>query len=45
MRLLTQAEKTPNLNPALIAEIYRVRALAEVTLDRPFSAVKSLIAR
>ncbi len=45
LRLLTQAEKTPNLNPALIAEIYRVRALAEVTLDRPFSAVKSLIAR
>jgi outer membrane PBP1 activator LpoA protein len=45
LRLLVQAEKTPNLNPALIAEIFRVRALAEVTLDRPFSAVKSLIAR
>ena len=45
LRLLAQAEKTPNLNPALLAEIYRVRALAEVTLDRPFSAVKSLIAR
>ena len=45
LRLLALAEKTPNLNPALIAEIYRVRALAEVTLDRPFSAVKSLIAR
>ena len=35
LRLLAQAEKTPNLNPALIAEIYRVRALAEVSLDRP----------
>lgn len=45
LRLLTQAEKAPNLNPALIAEIYRVRALAEVALDRPLSAVKSLIAR
>jgi outer membrane PBP1 activator LpoA protein len=45
LRLLSQAEKTPNLNPALIAEIYRVRALAEVALDRPLSAVKSLIAR
>lgn len=45
LRLLTQAEKTPNLNPKLIAEIYRVRAQAEVALDRPLSAVKSLIAR
>ena len=45
LQLLAQAETTPNLNPALIAEIYRVRALAEVALDRPFSAVKSLIAR
>jgi len=45
LRLLAQAEKTPNLNPALIAEIYRVRSQAEVTLGRPFSAVKNLIAR
>jgi uncharacterized protein len=45
LRLLAQAEKTPNLNPALTAEIYRVRAQAEVTLDRPLHAVKSLIAR
>ena len=45
LQLLAQAEKTPNLNPALIAEIYRVRALAEVTLDRPLNAVRSLIAR
>lgn len=45
LQLLAQAETTPNLDPALIAEIYRVRALAEVALDRPFSAVKSLIAR
>ena len=28
LRLLTQAEKTPNLNPALLAEVYRVRAQA-----------------
>jgi len=45
LQLLAQAETTPNLDPARIAEIYRVRALAEVALDRPFSAVKSLIAR
>jgi hypothetical protein len=45
LRLLAQAEKTPNLNPTLIAEIYRVRALAEVAIDRPLPAVKSLIAR
>jgi len=45
LRLLAQAEKAPNLNPALIAEIYRVRALAEVSLDQPLNAVKSLITR
>lgn len=45
LRLLAQAEKTPNLNPAQIAEIYRVRAMAEVTLDRPLSAIKTLITR
>jgi len=45
LRLLTQAEKTPNLNPALIAEIYRARAMAEVTLDHPLTAIKNLIAR
>ena len=45
LRLLAQAEKVPNLNPTLIAEIYRVRAQAEMALDHPLSAVKSLIAR
>lgn len=45
LRLLTQAEKVPNLNPTLIADIYRVRAQAEMALDHPLSAVKSLIAR
>jgi hypothetical protein len=45
LRLLTQAEKTPNLNPTLIAEIYQVRALAEVTLNQPMNAVKSLTQR
>ena len=45
LRLLALAEKTPNLNPALIAEIYRVRALAEIALDHPLNAVKNLIAR
>jgi outer membrane PBP1 activator LpoA protein len=45
LRLLALAEKTPNLSPALIAEIYRVRAQAEMSLDLPLHAVKSLIAR
>ena len=45
LRLLTQAEKVPNLNPALIAEIYRVRAQAEILLDHPLSAAKNLITR
>lgn len=45
LRLLGLAEKTPNLDPALIAEIYRVRADAELALDRPMDAVRSRIAR
>ena len=45
LRLLTQAEKTRNLDPLQLAEVYRVRAQAELTLERPWSAVKSLIAR
>ncbi len=45
LKLLAQAEKTRNLNPLQLAEIYRVRAQAELTLERPWSAVKSLIAR
>ena len=45
LRLLTQAEKTRNLGPLQLAEIYRVRAQAELTLERPWGAVKSLIAR
>jgi len=44
-RLLAQAEKIPNLNPSLTAEIYRVRAQTEVALGRPMNAVKALIAR
>jgi outer membrane PBP1 activator LpoA protein len=45
LRLLALAEKTPHLNPVQIAEIYRVRAEAELALDRPLDAVKSRIAR
>jgi outer membrane PBP1 activator LpoA protein len=45
LRLLAQAEKTPNLNPAVLAEIYQVRALTEVTLNHPMNAVKSLVQR
>ena len=45
LRLLAQAEKTPHLNPALLAEIYRVRAQAEIAIEHPLTAAKSLIAR
>jgi hypothetical protein len=45
LTLLAQAERVPNLNPALIGEMYRVRAQAEVALERPWSAARSLIAR
>jgi len=45
LRLLAQTEKTPNLNPALLAEIYRVRAQAEIAIEYPLSATKSLLAR
>ena len=45
LRLLVQAEKTPHLNPALIAEIYRVRAQAEIAIEHPLTASKILIAR
>ena len=45
LRLLAQTEKTPNLNPVLLAEIYRVRAQAEIAIEYPLSAAKSLIAR
>jgi outer membrane PBP1 activator LpoA protein len=45
LRLLAQAERTPNLNPKLIAEIYRVRAEAEQALDQPRASISSRIAR
>jgi len=45
LRLLTEAERTPNLNPALIAEIYRVRSESELALERPIAAIQSRIAR
>ncbi len=45
LRLLAQAEKTPHLNPALIAEIYRVRAQSEIAIEHPLTASKILIAR
>lgn len=44
-KLLAQAEKVPNLNPSLSAEIQRVRAQTEVALGRPMNAVRALIAR
>ncbi len=43
--LLRQAEQTRNLDPALYAEIHQARAQAELALDRPLSAAKSLVLR
>ena len=45
IRLLNQAEKTPHLNPALLAEIYWMRAQTELTWGNPMNAVKNLIGR
>lgn len=44
-RLLNQAERIPNLNPSLTAEIYRVRAQTEVALGRPLNAARALVTR
>jgi hypothetical protein len=45
LKLLARAEKTPNLNPNQIGDIYRVRAQAEMAIERPLAALKNLIAR
>lgn len=45
LKLLAQVEKIPNLPPSLSAEALQRRAQAELALDRPMSAVKSLLAR
>jgi len=45
IRLLNQAQRVRHLNPSSLAEIYRVRAQAELVLDNPIGAVKNLIGR
>ncbi|UCH52536.1 MAG: penicillin-binding protein activator [Pseudomonadota bacterium] len=45
IRLLDQAQEARNLNPALIADIYLVRAQAELALNNPTGAVRNRIAR
>jgi outer membrane PBP1 activator LpoA protein len=45
IRLLNQAEKTPQLDPTLLAEIYWLRAQTELTWGNPMNAVKNLIGR
>lgn len=45
LRLLNEAQRTRNLAPALLADIYRVRAAAELGLGDPIGAVKNLIVR
>jgi outer membrane PBP1 activator LpoA protein len=45
LRLLGEAQRMRNLSPALLAEIYRVRADAELALGDPIGASKNLIVR
>ena len=45
IQLLNQVERTRNVDPMLLTEIYQVRAQAESSLDRPLDAVKSLVER
>jgi outer membrane PBP1 activator LpoA protein len=45
IRLLGEAGAARALNPALQAEIHRVRAQAELALDNPIGAVRNLIQR
>jgi len=45
IRLLNQAEKTPHLDPTLLAEIYWLRAQTELTWGNPMNAVKNLVGR
>jgi uncharacterized protein len=45
IRLLDSALRVRHLNPTLLAEVYRVRARAELALENPIGAVKNLIER
>jgi len=45
IRLLDEAARARALNPDLMAEIYRVRAQAELALDNPIGAVRNLMNR
>ncbi len=45
IRLLDKAQSQRNLDPTLLAEIYRVRADAELALGDPIGAVKNFIVR
>ena len=45
LRLLSEAQRTRHLDPELLAEVYLVRADAELALEDPVGAVKNLIVR
>jgi hypothetical protein len=45
IRLLDEAVQARNLDPALLAEVFRVRAQSEAALDNPIGAVRNLIGR
>lgn len=45
IRLLDEAQRTRNLDPTMLAEIYRVRAEVELALGDPIGAVKNFIVR
>lgn len=45
VQLLDEAQRTRNLDPSLLAEIYRVRAEVKLGLGDPIGAVKNFIVR
>jgi outer membrane PBP1 activator LpoA protein len=45
IRVLDEAARARKLNPDLLAEVFRVRAQAELALDNPIGAVRNLINR
>jgi len=45
IRLLDDATRARKLNPDLLAEVFRVRAQAELALDNPIGAVRNLMGR
>ena len=45
LNYLEEASRLPNLDPSLLAEIYGIRAQAEIGLNRPIKAVRNYVQR